>query len=451
MERSEANGSGNGGGELGGPYAARARIGERVSRVPIDRVRVALYSHDAMGVGHMRRNLLIAETLAAQVGASILLISGARELNAFSVPAGVDCITLPALRKRADGSYRARSLNIPLEELIALRAGMIKAALTAFRPHVLIVDKVPRGVMNELDPSLRSLRARGDVRCVLGLRDVLDDPEAVRREWERAGNEEVIRECYDAVWVYGDPAVYDPAFEYRFGAAVTAKLHYTGYLDPRARLARENGAESLASLGLPSGRLVLCQLGGGQDGYRLAEAFVQAELPPQDSGLIVTGPFMPQAARRRVHERAARQPRMRVLEFVSGTGHLLGQAQRVVAMGGYNSLCEILALEKPALIVPRVRPRCEQLIRAERFRELGFLDVLHPERVTPGALAEWLRRDLDVPAGVRDRVDFQGLRRLPGLLERVLSGPRRNGAGLRAAPAGECRRARPPAAARLSA
>jgi predicted glycosyltransferase len=388
---------------------------------------VALYSHDAMGIGHMRRNLLIAEALAAE-GASVLLISGARELNAFAVPPGVDCVTLPALRKRADGTYGSRSLRIPMRELVDLRAAMIEAALTAFGPKVFIVDKVPRGVMHELDRSLRVLRARIDVRCVLGLRDVLDDPAAVRREWERAGNERVVHECYDAVWVYGDPAVYDPVAEYRFGAAVTAKLRYTGYLDPRARLSRESAGTSLASLKLPAGRLVLCQVGGGQDGYLLAEAFARTDLPPQDSGLVVTGPFMPRAARERLLRLAAANPRMRVLEFVSGAGPLLRRARRVIAMGGYNSLCEIVTLRKPALVVPRVKPRREQLIRAERFRELGLLDVLHPERVTPGALAEWLRRGAGAPTGVYRRVDFHGLDRLPYLLEEVLSRPRQAGA-----------------------
>ena len=62
--------------------------------------RVALYSHDTMGLGHMRRNLLIAGALAAgPTPAVILLIAGAREVHACGVPAGVDCLSLPALWK----------------------------------------------------------------------------------------------------------------------------------------------------------------------------------------------------------------------------------------------------------------------------------------------------------------------------------------------------------------
>ncbi len=98
-------------------------------------------------------------------------------------------------------------------------------------------------------------------------------------------------------------------------------------------------------------------------------------------------------------------------------------------MGGYNSLCEILAMGKPALIVPRVTPRSEQLIRAERFRDRGFLDVLRPEKLNPQALADWLGREIEPPRHIRDRVDFNGLERLPGMLEELVSIRRMNGSG----------------------
>jgi predicted glycosyltransferase len=41
--------------------------------------RIALYSHDTVGIGHMRRNLSIAQALARSVGEPlILLITGGR-------------------------------------------------------------------------------------------------------------------------------------------------------------------------------------------------------------------------------------------------------------------------------------------------------------------------------------------------------------------------------------
>ena len=227
----------------------------------------------------MRRNLLLAQALKhSRLQAVVLMIAGAREASLVTGAAGVDCVALPSLQKDGQGQYHPRHLDVPLPELLALRAKTACAALEAFAPDVLIVDNVPRGALRELDPVLESLRARGRTRLVLGLRDVLDDPITVQREWARAQNQDAVRRYYDAVWVYGDPTVYDPVREYAFAPDVAAKVRYTGYLDQRARLkfVRHDGRGPAAALGLSPGWLALCLVGGGQDGAALAEAFVEA-------------------------------------------------------------------------------------------------------------------------------------------------------------------------------
>ena len=387
--------------------------------------RIALYSPGIVGLGHMRRSLLIAQTLACSpLEPVILMVAEARQMGAFAMPPGMDCLILPALRKEADGQCKPRYLDISLRELIALRAKVIRAALEAFEPDVLIVDKLPRGAERELDPTLEYLREHEGTRCVLGLRDVLDDSEAVHRDWCSMADEEAIRNFYDAVWVYGDPAVYDPVREYLLSPDIAAKVYYTGYLNQSMRLTftEVQEVEPLAALGLPPGQLVLCLLGGGQDGVCLAEAFVEADLPPETNGVILTGPFMPPEVQQRLRRRAAVNPRFRVLKFVTEPEILLNCADRVIAMGGYNTVCEVLSFEKHALIVPRVKPRREQLIRAERLRDLGLLDVLDPDKLSPRALTEWLARPMEPPR-ISDRIDLNGLARLPDLLEEVLAAP----------------------------
>jgi predicted glycosyltransferase len=380
---------------------------------------VVLYSHDTMGIGHMRRNLLIAQTLAAPpVSATVLLIAGACEASAFVMPPDVDCLTVPSLTKSGTGQYRARALSLSLREVIALRAQTIASAVSAFAPDVFIADKEPRGVADELAPTLELLRSRGRTRCVLGLRDVLDDPATIRREWRAAGHETAIRDYYQAVWVYGDPAVYDLAAEYGLAPAVRAKIVFTGYLDACERLRPgDHGDEAV-----PQTPFTLCTVGGGQDGARLAEAFAAAGLPDGRHGVIIAGPYMPAAARRRLAARAAESHgRLHVHDFVREPCRLMRRAERVVAMGGYNTVTEVLAFERPALIVPRVEPRREQYIRAERLRGLGLLDVLHPDAVSPRAVAEWVRRPAARPH-VRGRIDLNGTGRLGGLLRSALAG-----------------------------
>jgi len=381
-------------------------------------VRVALYSHDTMGIGHMRRNLLIAETLmrSRSVGGG-LIVAGAREAAALIMPAGVDCLTLPAFKKHRDGGYRPRSLSLPLEALVCLRARTIRAAIEAYQPDVFIVDKVPRGLGGELEPTLESLRRHGRTRCVLGLRDVLDSPSQVRAEWHQEASDEAVEKYYDSVWVYGDQAVCDPVREYGFSADTAAKIRYTGYFDQRMR--RRMGLQpedSPANAGLPPGPFSLCMVGGGQDGAALAQAFARAALTSGLNSVLVTGPCMPAPIRQRLQRLAAGAPQLRVLEFVAEPAPLLAAADRVIAMGGYNTVTEILSFGKRALIVPRTVPREEQLIRAERLRDLGLIDMLHPDQLTSEAITRWLTRRFEPLPPARERIDFHGLTRLPEFL-----------------------------------
>jgi len=383
--------------------------------------RVAMYSPGMVGFGHIRRNSSIAQALAqSALQPAIVMIAEARQAGALPMPTGVDCVTLPALRKEADGWIKPRFLDVSDQDLIELRSKVISRTLRAFHPDVLIVDHLPRGAAHELTRALGHLRKRFNTHCVLGMRDILQDPETVRHSWASEANLDAIRLYYDAVWIYGDRDLFDPVCEYDLPDEVAAKVRYAGYLDQRPRLefAEPQVAELLANL--PPGKLALCIVGGGGDGAELAEAFVRSDLPRDTAGLIVTGPYMPKRAKQRLQVLAASRPRFKLLEFVSETAPLIQRAERVISMGGYNTTCEVLSFEKHALIVPRVSPKPEQWMRAQRMQELGLIHVLHPDRLSPRAISEWLARDLGPTPPSRSRVDFGGLDRIPNLLAELL-------------------------------
>jgi predicted glycosyltransferase len=396
-------------------------------RIPGSQPRIALYSHDGDGLGHVRRNLLIARSLS-RTGARpvILMLSGVHEAAAFSMPAGVDCLTLPSLGKDATGKYQTRSLGVPMRDLIDLRSRTIAAALQSFRPDVLIVDKVPLGAMQELAPLLQSRQAGSPMRLVLGLREVLDDADSVRREWRDGGYEAAVRQFYHRIWVYGDPKVFDPIAEYGFSPDIADRVRYTGYLDPfdaEAGIAAPK-PHDLAMITGAAGdlsRVALCVVGGGRDGFPLAEAFLRADLPADTAGVLVTGPLMPLDERAALQRLAARSRRHAIHEFVTDPTPFMRRADRIIAMGGYNTMCEIASLGKPALIVPRVTPRTEQLIRAQRFARLGVSHVLHPDRLSPDALASWLSGSVSDLVPARSAFDFEGVRRLPALLDEAMT------------------------------
>lgn len=376
--------------------------------------RLVLYSHDTMGLGHVRRNLAIARGVAdADLHASTLLICGAREAGALAMPPGVDCVTLPGLRKEVDGRYDARSLDVTLRELIELRSQTIASILRSFRPDVVIVDNVPRGACGELERGLAALRRAGHARCVLGLRDVMDDAQAGRAEWQARGNRAAVAAWYDAVWIYGDPQVLDPIVEYDLGPEVQSRATYVGYLD------RTAAPRPRTDTPVPDRPFALCLVGGGQDGFEVAHAFAHARPADGLHRVLVTGPFMPAERRHTIEQVAAADPTLTVHTFLAEPTALLARAVAVVCMGGYNTVNEVLSYGADALVVPRVVPRREQLVRATRLRDLGWLDVLLPSDLSPPAITAWLARR---PRRARPAhgLDLDGLQRIPHLLQALL-------------------------------
>lgn len=397
------------------------------------RNRIALYSHDTVGLGHTRRSLALADAItSADPWADVLMITGNPEAALLPRPERTDIITLPTIAKGRSGEYRPRVLGSDLGDVLHLRQHVISGALSSFLPQLLVVDKVAGGVEGELIPALRDLRRRGGTRIVLGLREILDAPAVVRREWDIAGTAELIKDFYDAVWVYGDPAVIDPVTEYGWNTAIAAKVTHTGYLGrpssrstsgPRSSTAPMRQTATGISVPPPVGPYVLCQVGGGQDGYRLAEAFARTELPAGHQGVILTGPYL--AADRRDQLRRLAGSTTRVIDFVGNADQFVTEAAAVVSMAGYNSVCELMGTAVPALLVPRVTPRTEQLIRAERLADLDCADLLHPDLLSPDRLSDWMADAVTGPAPAgRSRLDLTGLDRVGRLARTMIGGDR---------------------------
>ena len=173
----------------------RSLVGEGAAGPP----RFLLYSHDGLGLGHVRRNLVIAAALVERSpGASVLLATSAEHADSLGLPDRVDLLRLPAVRKVDNGRYTPRRLPISGSDLTELREGVLAAAVESYRPSVLLVDRHPLGVGGELRSALNRLREVGG-RAVLGLRDVLDDPASVRVEWTppRPGRAEALRARLD--------------------------------------------------------------------------------------------------------------------------------------------------------------------------------------------------------------------------------------------------------------
>jgi predicted glycosyltransferase len=385
---------------------------------PERRIRVALYSHDSTGLGHVRRNLLLAARFAAD-GHDVLIVSGSPESSSMTRPPGTDLVTLPALAKGPAGDYRARHLSLGLSELRALRRDILTSTLVGFCPDLLVVDRHARGFLGELEPALdRS----SSTRVVLGLRDVLDAPARVQREWREQETERALEAWYDEVWIYGDDRYGHPLDTAGVCTPVPAlPLGYLRAARPRTRAVTTPATDA---------PFVLCTVGGGSDGAATARAVLDAGAPAGHRAVIVTGPQMPAEQRGDLEERASGRSEVVLTSFVHELPDLLRRARAAIVMGGYNTVCEVLTTSTPTLVVPRERPRSEQRLRAERLAAGGHLDTLSAELAVPAVLRAWLDAAVARPRRPRVGIDLGGLDRASDRAAALLArtaGPARPG------------------------
>lgn len=350
--------------------------------------RVVLYSHDTFGLGHLRRSRALASALTQSgTAGSAIILTGSPVAGRFTFPRAVDHLRLPGVKKLADGSYVSQNSGMDLESTTALREGLISSTIAQYDPDLLIVDKEPTGFRGELLPTLETLTQEGRTRIVLGLRDVLDEPEVLASEWARKGAVDATETFYDELWVYGPKSVYDPTQGLPLSDAVRARTHWTGYL----RRAIIDPAD------VPDTPYILVTPGGGGDGEAMVDLVLKAYEQDPDLGphaVLVYGPFLSGDTRDAFEARvAALGGRVTATGFDSRIESLFAGAQGVICMGGYNTFCEVLSFDQRAVIVPRTKPRLEQWIRANRAEELGLVRNLDEFRdgLTPQAMIAAIR------------------------------------------------------------
>jgi len=412
-------------------HPSRNNVVAGQTRSPSD-FKILLYGHDSFGLGHLRRNLAIARAVLERIsGASVILVTGSPCATRFPLPERCDVIKLPAVGKDEDGRYVTRSLNLSLNQTVALRSSLIMAAYDFFEPDVVLIDHQPTGLLGELLEMI--IRAKRDGALTLfGVRDIVDAPAVTEKSLLSCGCQWAFESLYDHICVYGDGRVFDTVQEYPWLTKLRHKVSMLGYI-----ASPQQNSKSTPPPGTQ--KHVLVTVGGGDDGEYRIQAYLEAlQLAPADwTTHIITGPLMDRDKVRNYKKYIKNKKladSVRISSFHGDIPGLMRQADVVVSMAGYNSCVEILQSGTPAVLMPRERMRQEQRMRADRLAELGFVQSVTVNDVT--ALRNALERALAGRPPPSEIPDMSGLENLCQLIIR-LSGlepsaaPARLVAGLR--------------------
>ncbi|MDJ0619790.1 MAG: glycosyltransferase [Calothrix sp. MO_192.B10] len=390
-------------------------------------MRLLVYSHDAYGLGNIRRMLAICEHLLGEIeDLSILLVSGSPMLQGFRLPKGLDYIKLPCLNRGEAGKVVVKYLDTDVTETVKLRSDLILSAIANYKPDLVMVDKKPYGLQDELKASLNYIKHNlPQTKLVLLLRDILDTPQKTIMEWQDRHYYEAIEKFYDLLLIVGMPEVFDFCKKYHFSPNIAQKIHYCGYIRRQPRTNNINEIHQELKLS-PEEKLVLITPGGGQDGYHLLNTYLDAlALLPQEhelKSLVLCGPEMSTPRKQALFQKAEKYPQVQMKEFTDDLMSYIVASDTIISMAGYNTVCEILSAAKPALIVPRVQPSQEQLLRAARMNRLGLFQVIHPHNLTPELLMDSLLNLLSTDELAPSiQLDMNALPRISHYINRLFS------------------------------
>jgi predicted glycosyltransferase len=312
----------------------------------------------------------------------------------FKIPDGIDYVKLPSLQMvDRYRTWEPRDLPLPLKDVIELRTELLQDTVKTVAPDLLVADFMPAGPYGELLPALEQLERSGG-RAVAGFRDVIDDPAFVRQLWSEAGTYDVLRRYYTSICVYGDPRTIDFVRAYGLDDELAHRVRYCGYLGRRSPCANgETAADEHP--------FVVATSGGGVDGPALLHAFVHAaaRLQPQKGGrwVAVTGPLMADEDHAEIAS-SADADRIEVHRVIPELRNTIAEADCVVSMAGYNTVCDIMSFRRRSILVPRARPSREQSLRAQRLRAWGVADVIQADDLRPESLANAIENALEEPA-----------------------------------------------------
>ncbi len=244
----------------------------------------------------------------------------------------------------------------------------------SFAPDIFISSHFA-GLAGEVTLALPYLERSG-CKCILALRDIYNTEEFSR--YPGLSFSDHVHRYYSDVLVFGVPATLPHLPIAELNAADEDKVSFMGYIPPGSPWVPEYDAAS------PPGLEVLCQVGGGVDGYQLADSTASAchrlrQAPGTPLRLaIACGPLMP----REDSDRLARwkSDSTSISRWWTGSARAQAPGESVlqVSMSGYNSCAEAAWYRRPALLIPRNKPGDKE----QELRALLFSQVLAQVEMT---------------------------------------------------------------------
>ena len=377
-------------------------------------MRICYYCQHVLGIGHFHRSLEICRAFDSHH--QVTMIVGGPQIS-LDEPS-VSIHQLPGLKMDAEFSMLTPCDDLPLEEVKEQRREQLLSFAREYQPDCLIVELYPFGRKNfrfELDPLL-ALLSEQNCSVFCSLRDILVEKKEGREKFEQRAVTTLNR-FFDGLLIHADPDLV--TLEKTFGKtdAITADVHYTGFISPQPRSEARDKIRKKINLD-DRDRLIVASIGSGSVGLELMEATIRGfnRMVAGRKGTILqlfTGPYLAESSYQELCKNRSQQ--IRVERFSSHFIDWLAAADLSISMAGYNTCMNVLATGVPSLMYPFDQNR-EQRMRVTRIGSSGNIRLLEKDDLLPEALARTMETMLDRPR-FTSSIKLDGAARTAAIIE----------------------------------
>lgn len=348
--------------------------------------RILIYVQHLLGIGHVRRMVLVANALHA-AGASVTFVTGGAPIPHMRPAPGIRVVQLPAI-SAADIEFSGLvdEQGEPVDDWLKQQRGdLLVNTVTDCQPDIALVEMFPFGrrqMRFELVPMLDALQAMSPrPEIVSSVRDIINlRPHRVEEtlNW--------LNRYFDQVVVHSDPTLFRLEDSFPEIDQFKGGIAYSGYITPEHM-------EDAAPAGIDNGQ-ILVSAGGGAVGEQLFE--LAARVAPQFPNHLwrfrhgrKTSPAT-LAHWRRLAPDAIFEPV--AADFLQH----LNTAALSISQAGYNTVCDLFATQCRSVLIPFAGgSETEQTRRCERLKGRGFL--MSEANASPAQLAETVEHALQAP------------------------------------------------------
>ena len=331
-------------------------------------MKYVIYQQGARGYGRIARSIKLMNVLNDIEDCSGLIFSGDTLLNDFKLPKNVDIIKLPQIYKGLKSNYSSTNSTLLLNDCLKHRSQIIKQTIIDFKPDVFFVDTIPTGVLDELKEVLIWIKnSTYKTKIILIVRDIIDSPSRTILEWKQYDVYNFLENYYDLIFVLGNQIVFDFCKEYKISNTLAKKLIYCNYF--HSNYIFKSTKQKISKID------ILITVGGGIDGFNIVNSFLKIYTKEKWNlkVVIILGQQYPTESKTKLKSQLP--PNIKTIDFTISIYDYYLKSNQIICMGGYNTLTEIIALQKHPIVIPRKIPTKEQLIRANRLSNLSLVSI----------------------------------------------------------------------------